>query len=48
MDLTDWVHEDGTPCPLFLASRERTTSGDLWWCTEHQQHLLAATNEVAR
>lgn len=30
-----WVHEDGTPCPEYLAA----DNGTRWWCTEHQQHL---------
>ena len=35
-DLPDgWLHEDGTPCPEYLAP----ANGTRWWCTEHQQYL---------
>lgn len=34
-DKTGWVHEDGTPCPEYIAP----DNGTRWWCTEHQQYL---------
>jgi hypothetical protein len=30
-----WIHDDGTPCPVFLGR----DNGTRWWCTEHQQYL---------
>lgn len=40
-----WVHEDGTPCPAYLAP----ANGTRWWCTEHQQYLKRPPAEaVAR
>lgn len=30
-----WIHEDGTPCPAYLAP----DNGTNWWCTEHQQYV---------
>jgi len=33
--LNDWVHDDGTPCPVYLAP----ANGTRWWCTDHQMYL---------
>ena len=30
-----WVHDDGTPCPEYLAP----DNGTRWWCTTHEQYL---------
>lgn len=35
----DWEHLDGTRCRSFLAKRPRPSSGEHWWCTEHQQKV---------
>lgn len=38
---TGWVHDDGAACDAgFLAPRPYPERGKLWWCTEHQHHLL--------
>lgn len=37
-----WKHDDGSPCPIFLAHTPTADVNGLsaqWWCTEHQQHL---------
>ena len=30
-----WIHDDGTPCPEYLAP----DNGTRWWCTTHEQYL---------
>lgn len=43
-DIKDWEHLDGTVCDAgFLAPTPAppTNDGSRWWCTEHQQTLLA-------
>jgi hypothetical protein len=30
-----WLHNDGTPCPVYLGAVDGTRR----WCTEHQQYL---------
>lgn len=30
-----WIHEDGTPCPEYLARDD----GTRWWCPTHEQYL---------
>ena len=41
-DVTGWLHEDGTPCPEYLAP----VNGTRWWCTEHQQYLKRPDEEA--
>lgn len=42
-DIADWEHSDGTVCDAgFLAPTPTPpTDGTRWWCTEHQQTLIA-------
>lgn len=36
-----WAHDNGTVCDAgFLADRSYPEPGKLWWCTEHQRHLI--------
>lgn len=44
-----WQHTtDGSRCPWYIADRPTPRSGQAWWCTEHQSHLVwSDANTVA-
>lgn len=47
LDAGPWRHvTDGSLCPVFLSDKPRPNDDDLWWCTEHQSHLIPGGSEL--